>query len=107
MAVKRRRKRQPAPVEKQITRTAEGGKWLMFWCPGCGNAHCVAIAPERNSRGAQWTWNGSRDKPTLDPSILAQGEAYCCHSYVEKGEIRYLPDCTHKFAGQTLPLQPF
>jgi hypothetical protein len=27
-----------------------------------------------------------------------------CHSFVEQGQVRYLSDCTHKYAGQTVPL---
>jgi hypothetical protein len=28
-----------------------------------------------------------------------------CHSFVENGRIRYLSDCTHAYAGQTVELK--
>lgn len=32
---------------------------------------------------------------------------FVCHSYVRDGQIQFLGDCTHKLAGQTVPLEPF
>lgn len=41
-----------------------------FQCPcGCGSVGGVKVAGE----GA-WQWNGSRDKPTVRPSVLLHGE---------------------------------
>ena len=55
-----------------------------------------------------WEWNGSFDAPTFTPSILVTGERgkvpFACHSFVEGGNIRFLNDCTHSLAGQTVPL---
>ena len=96
---------------------------LMFWCPGCQDHHGV---PVDGSRG--WTWNGSLETPTINPSILVQGvlygpdklpfkqyrgpaecEAtpYVCHSFVRDGRIEFLGDCTHSLAGQTVDLPLF
>ena len=61
-----------------------------------------------------WSWNGDTEKPTLHPSILTKGgrwdedmteyTEYVCHSFVNDGEVKFLNDCSHEFAGQTLPL---
>ena len=84
---------------------------LLFHCPGCGCGHQVHVAPERNDyTGATWGWNGSMERPTFTPSIKvtwAWGEnrvPHCCHSFVTDGNIQFLSDCTHKLAGQTVPL---
>lgn len=63
--------------------------------------------------GAQWTWNGSHDKPTFDPSILVRYESrpadrpQCCHSVVKDGVIHFCDDSTHELAGKQVPLEPF
>lgn len=102
-----------------VERTSDGK--LSFDCPGCGLAHEVNVdRPER----PRWTWNGDMVRPTFKPSILVRctrritdeeadrimaGEKLdidriVCHSFVTDGEIRFLEDCTHKHAGETLPL---
>ena len=30
--------------------------------------------------------------------------AVVCHSFVRAGQIEFLGDCTHEFAGQTVPM---
>lgn len=96
---------------------------LMFWCPGCEEAHGVKVD---GSRG--WGWNGSLDLPTITPSILVRsghhipehkGPCWCtfdwggrkpsfeckiCHSFVTDGKIQFLGDCSHALAGQTVEL---
>lgn len=96
-----------------------------FWCPGCDEHHTI---------NDTWNWNGSIDKPTFTPSILTKTGHYAddwnkescwctfnaeqrkkgepesgfkcliCHSYIEEGRIRFLNDCTHALAGQTVDL---
>jgi hypothetical protein len=61
-----------------------------------------------------WTWNGSIDAPTLQPSILTKWQAgdgngnpgpdIVCHSFVNDGMVEFLSDCTHNLAGQSLEL---
>ena len=75
-----------------------------------------------------WSWNGSLEAPTFQPSVLVTGyemsdEAYamiergespvggkypgnktCCHSFVTDGRIQFLSDSTHALAGQTVEL---
>lgn len=78
---------------------------LMFWCPGCDEAHGVSID--------KWAWNGSLEAPTISPSIVIGRKTWLkgfeeqlvkCHSYVRDGRIEFLSDCTHALAGTTVDL---
>lgn len=75
-----------------------GQKLYMFECPGCGNGHGFYVP--------RWTWNGSFDAPTFTPSLLCnpQDAAVRCHSFVTDGKIKFLTDCYHKLAGQTVEI---
>ncbi|WP_420415936.1 DUF6527 family protein [Marinovum algicola] len=81
---------------------------VTFDCPGCGWTHMLNVDP--NEGKPCWTFNGDTEKPTISPSINAWREyggdrkTQRCHSFVEAGRIRFLGDCTHQFAGQTLAL---
>lgn len=99
-----------------------------FYCPGCESHHAVYVAGEYLPDGPKWTWNGSKESPTFKPSLLIsynlwsppltsenhdewkrnpweQKEVpFICHSFITDGDIQYLSDCTHKLAGQTIPL---
>lgn len=106
----------------RILRSVEGDNFS-FWCPGCDQAHVVAVGtPFRN--GARWTFNGNVDRPTFKPSLhiksghyvdgtppescwlCKKGSVACgvCHSFVADGQIQFLGDCTHSLAGQTVPI---
>lgn len=102
----------------------------MFYCIGCEQHHAVYIQGEYlpNEKGPRWTWNGSKELPTFSPSILIQYHIwtppvtaenhdqwkkepweqkkvnFVCHTFIRDGNIQYLGDCTHKLAGQTIPL---
>lgn len=98
---------------------------IIFFCPGCNDEHRVRTKPEA------WKWNGSLCEPTIEPSIAVTSTAYgpdklsfdefnkrggrfdgedvethkaFCHSFVKKGRIEFLSDCTHALAGQTVDL---
>jgi hypothetical protein len=106
-----------------LRRTSEDR--VAIWCPGCASSHVIDVSP------AGWRWNGSADAPTFTPSLLVRsghhlpdhdgGSCWCtynaahpsepapftcgrCHSFLEDGKIRFLADCTHALAGQTVPL---
>ncbi|ATE84738.1 ammonia monooxygenase [Sinorhizobium sp. LM21] len=108
-------------------RTVEGGR-LMFWCPGCDGAHQVRIG---EGPGPRWGYNGNPERPTFTPSVLVRSGHYVpgqegkscwctynaehpddpapfkcsiCHSFVTDGHIRFLGDCTHELAGQTVEI---
>lgn len=94
--------------------------YLLFWCPGCDEAHGI---PVDGSRG--WTWNGSLEAPTVSPSILVrstrygpdkvafgkydgpfpcEGSEWVCHSFLREGQIDFCGDSSHALAGKTVDL---
>lgn len=101
---------------------------LGFWCPGCEEMHVVRVAGS-----APWGFNGDYDRPTFTPSVLVTSghyvdgqsgkDCWCtfeertgrsspfkchrCHSFVTDGLIRFLGDCSHSLANQTVELKPF
>lgn len=101
------------------------GGLVAFMCPGCNELHHVRVEGEGRPR---WSYNGNPDAPTFQPSVLVrtghyvsgykQGDpCWCtcddpepafrckvCHSFVTDGKIRFLGDCTHELAGQTVEL---
>lgn len=99
---------------------------FVFWCPGCVCGHGVWTT-KRNGVSAVWSFNDNMEKPTFNPSILVRhkrdvtddeakrimsGEKLdipetVCHSFVRDGCIQYLGDCTHEFAGKTIPMEAF
>ena len=79
---------------------------VIFWCPGCEHIHAVLVEGPH-----AWNWNNSLSAPTFKPSILVNGNKKYhnpqqprCHSFVTDGSIKFLNDCTHKLAGQTVKL---
>ena len=91
-------------------RSLEGGR-VAFMCPGCRYMHHVRVEGEGRPL---WSFNGSGDAPTFSPSILVTYDGSDagiddapparCHSFVTDGHIRFLNDCTHELAGQTVDL---
>lgn len=100
-------------------------KRVMFWCLGCDMAHPINVTGEP---GPSWSFNGSFEKPTFQPSVLVRFDRWTppvttenhakwrdepweqtkvehvCHTFVTDGRIQYLGDCTHALAGQTIDL---
>jgi hypothetical protein len=70
-----------------------------FWCPGCDTHHAYTIP--------NWNFNGDVNKPTFTPSLLCNrhDEKSRCHLYVTDGKIKYLSDCHHKLANQTIDME--
>lgn len=97
-----------SPILRQLA-----GGLLAFHCPGCGYVHHVRIA----GGPPCWSYNGDPERPTFTPSILVtyngddagidDAPPAVCHSYVTDGRIRFLSDCTHALAGQTVDLPSF
>ncbi len=106
-----------------VLRTISGGR-VGYLCPGCKQVHGVQV---NSTVGPNWGFNDNYDRPTLSPSVLVRGtkplteeqyqtvmrgervdvEKFVCHSWVEGGRIRYLDDCTHALAGQTVDMEPY
>ncbi len=113
-----------SPVTTHGSNTALG---YMFECPGCGQSHALWT---NHSHKCNWNFNGDLEKPSFTPSLLVNyhnypnGTSQCtqeehdrmmkgekltmtpgvCHSFITDGRIQFLPDSTHKLAGQTVEL---
>lgn len=112
-------------------RSVEGALFA-FWCPGCEEMHRVP-ATKRRADGWTWNENieaptvtpsllltsghfcpdfkpGDNCWCTYNAEQVAKGEKPCkfecerCHTFVKDGNIEFLSDCTHKLAGQTVPI---
>lgn len=86
----------------KVLRGAEGHR-VMYWCQGCDQLHMI-----KHADGGPHTWDGNVERPTFSPSVLydriANGQRQVCHTFVRDGMVQFLDDCTHAFAGQTVPL---
>lgn len=88
------------------------GAHVLVWCPGCQSLHALGVIGDDGSHAdPEWSWNGNLDSPTFQPSLLVwTGDRAApdtqCHSFIEAGQWRYLADCTHALAGQTVPMEP-
>ena len=108
-----------------------GGMRYTLWCPDCNDTHTFyAGVPNQPS----WDYNGNPERPTFTPSLItktghytsrhkpgdmcwcnyeelygskAPFECYICHLFLTDGKIQFLPDCTHKLAGQTVELPDY
>lgn len=92
----------------------QGARYL-HWCAACKSGHTYPV--KGALKGHSWTFDGSIDKPSFEPSMLiftpAQGlgnqhvpQATVCHYYLRNGRIEYQQDCPHTYAGKTVPLEP-
>ncbi len=86
---------------------SRGNETVTIYCPGCEVVHVIYV---RGLSGAGYRlhgWNHDVDNLTIAPSLLITGgpdPAARCHSYIVNGQWRYLDDCTHRLAGQTVDL---
>lgn len=93
------------------------------WCPACKDLHYIRTG---QMDGPNWSFNGSLDAPTFNPSVRVTGMQQvikdgrwtgewkqdangdpvrgCCHYFLHDGMIQYLNDCTHELAGKVVPL---
>ncbi len=82
-----------------------GTRSMLFECPGCECLHVVYVA---GTGHPVWSFNENADKPTVSPSVLVRSKRRSvdtvCHSFINDGMIQFLGDCTHKLAGQTVPI---
>jgi hypothetical protein len=106
-------------VSKFLRRTSSG---YSYWCQGCEETHAV---------NDTWQFDGNVDAPTFSPSVSVTSghfvpgwkgpSCWCtynaahpdkptvfecsrCHHFIKGGMVKFLGDCTHSLAGQTLPL---
>lgn len=81
--------------------------YVAWHCPGCEGGHGVPVTGHNSGKG--WQWNGSLDSPTLMTSVLVNvgggnPTQPICHTFIRDGQIQFLPDCTHAFAGKTVDI---
>jgi hypothetical protein len=110
----------------KIVRDGDGKFYgIQFVCPGCqadGHVGLVTLPVRWLPPGEtespvvagqpHWDFDGNFDAPTFGPSVLQHFDygapdarkRWCCHSFVRKGRIQFLGDCTHALAGQTVGL---
>ena len=87
--------------------------YILFWCPGCEEHHGIPIHMDYYEKNTitqdtkpVWQYNENPDCPTVNPSLVIMGGGKIeCHLFIENGKIRYLTDCTHKLAGQTVDME--
>jgi hypothetical protein len=92
----------------------EGAGLVAFWCPGCRRPHRIRVSLHCDPDGPCWGFDGDVDRPTFTPSVFVNQPgphfnpgAPSCHSFVTRGRVLFLQDCTHHLAGQTVDLPDF
>ena len=86
---------------------AKANGMFFFECPGCEIPHGINCGTRP---GPVWSFGNNLEKPTFSPSILCSYEwgverkKHVCHSFVRNGDIQFLSDCTHDYAGKTVPI---
>lgn len=84
-----------------IAKTSWGHKYF-FWCIACDTHHIFDVRSD--GKRPNWSFNGDLNNPTFSPSLLYPERK--CHLFLENGKIKYLSDCSHKLAGQTVDMVP-
>lgn len=102
----------PLVKVKRVGDVSASYRMLFYWCEACDSCHAVRIDDGPKVPHPKWTWNGDREKPTLNPSILeyttddrGQRETLC-HHFLRSGVIEYCGDNPHRLNGQRVPLIP-
>lgn len=81
------------------------GQHFSHYCEGCEMMHGVPTS---------WAFNGDFASPTVSPSVRITGwysgkpvgaiREGVCHYVMTAGMIAYCDDCTHRLAGQVVPI---
>jgi len=79
----------------ELIQDKAGPSLIAWWCPGCKGMHAAPLD--------RWHWNSSLKEPTLRPSVVHDGPPKC-HCWIRDGQVDFLGDCGHEFAGKTVPL---
>lgn len=103
-------------VIERLVRNVDGRQGMRhsYWCPGCDSLHAIAIRPHTQDNGAGWQFDGTLECPTYAPSQKSEWHGLrdgketkeCCHTFIKKGVIEFLDDCTHALKGQKVPMVP-
>ena len=104
-----------------------GSEGLMIWCLACNEPHRICTKQGKGTSYPIWTFNGNYKFPVFSPSILCYYDVHTrdkdgnitstrkhttCHNFVgnngaKPGQIIYLNDSAHKYAGKVLWLPEF
>ena len=103
----------PGDVVRIVTDSEGSGRFLAWRCAGCKELHFIRVRGPKKKGQPFWAWNGSTRAPTISPSILKHGHPTTpdfpgadkrCHSFVTDGVVRFLGDCEHELAGQSVAM---
>lgn len=81
------------------------------YCPGCKRLHIFTTSSAHANHN--WFFDGDVERPTFNPSMLIHGldepamraKGYVrCHYFLHDGVIKFLGDCDHEMANQTVEL---
>lgn len=68
-------------------------------------AHAVYYRHSNSWNGSRWEFDGNFDQPTVNPSLLVDlGDGRKCHSFLRQGQIQFLSDSYHAFAGTIIEI---
>lgn len=74
---------------------------VAIYCPGCKDHHIINVGKGK----PRHMWDGDVVQPTFYPNLLSpKGVAPKCHMFINGGIIKFLKDCDHELAGETLAL---
>lgn len=82
------------------------GGGIVFFCPACKTTHSINTNPKN---GPVWQYSNNKNTgATILPSIKCTVDypryTSVCHFYITNNHFRYLNDCTHQLAGQTVEI---
>jgi hypothetical protein len=77
---------------------------IAHWCPACDIAHQVHLFASTSPDHRKAQWDHHTDKPTFTPDLRWVQDGSNCHYRITGGRVEFLPDCSHIFAGRTVPL---
>lgn len=94
-------------VSRVLRRSTTG---YLHWCPACEEMHQL---PD-----AGWTFDGNLERPTFRPSFKHESRdpklqgldspwkhsPHVCHYNLVGGVLMFVGDCTHAYAGKSVPL---
>lgn len=90
----------------KLKETGESPDYL-FYCPGCKCDHGLWTS-NKNGNNVIWKFNGDLNKPTVTPSLLIKhGKNIVCHLFIKEGMLKYLHDCSHELAGETIEMEDY
>ena len=86
-----------AEIKNTFKELVDGGPGGILWaddkshfhmsCPGCSEPLRIPVKQEGSIKAKPWEWNGSFDRPTVNPSIVHVKGVYGCgwHGWLKNG----------------------